>query len=507
MSRKTNSGFFQLVEARPFLSIFLTALFLRVCLIFLGFHDFWGDAHHNLIMSKLTLDNNWVYSDFKDRHLTWLPLYRYWGAFLIWITGSVSLEVMNVANIMIGSLTAVAGGWLAFLVSDKKAALLSGMGIALMPYLIVFSFMSMGEMLGGLMLILWFVGVVKRNPSLIIIPAFCAALDRYELTFLIGLSVLPLWWMRERKSAIFTVIGLGTALLLWSGWSLYNSGNPLNWLLMRIESTTRSSGFYAENANVIFRFILLPLAAILQAFPLVVFFIWYKRKPRINREFNPVFLMGFIVLSHLVFFLLAQTKIMAYPETRFFVISLPLTIVWFMILFSKGHFRPFVTQRLVFMFLALTLLQLIVPFYRQYNLQPRREVGIWMKENLNDSVHVWSDMAVSIVESEKDYHNFYSSEVLLPKSERENPDLDEFISKLKGENIQYVTSYPSPFDHSSFLIPELNDLKPFEWQGITFVPVYVYQPYTIEIASVHSFLRWKFEQAISSASIWRIYLP
>lgn len=506
MSRTTNSGFFlQMVEARPLLSIFLSALILRLSLIFLGFHDFWGDAHHNLIMSKLTLDHNWVYSDFKDRHLTWLPLYRYWGAFLIWITGNVSLEVMNMANIFIGSFTAVAGGWLALLVSDKKAALLAGMGIALMPYLIVFSFMSMGEMMGGLMLLLWFVGVVKRNIWLIIIPAFCAALDRYELTFLIGLSVLPLWWMNERKSAIWTVVGLGSALLLWSGWSMYNAGNPLNWLLMRIESTTRSSGFYAENANVLIRFILLPLATIIQAFPIVIFFIWFRGKPKLQREFNPVFLMGFIVLSHLAFFMVAQTKIMASPETRFFVISLPLTTVWFMLLFRQERFRPFVTQRKVFLFLAITLLQLIVPFYRQYNLQPRREVGYWMREHLDDSAKVWSDMAVSIVESKKNYHNFYSSEVLIP--EKREADINEFANRLKQENIEYVTSYPAPFDFSSFLIPELNQHEPFEWQGITFVPVYVYKPYIMETASLHSYLRYRFEEVVKPASIWRIYVP
>ena len=58
------------LEARPVFTSVLLAIFIRTLALLLGFQDYWGDSHHNLIMSKLTLDNGWVYSDFKDRELT-----------------------------------------------------------------------------------------------------------------------------------------------------------------------------------------------------------------------------------------------------------------------------------------------------------------------------------------------------------------------------------------------------------------------------------------------------
>lgn len=478
-------------------------------LLALGFGEFWGDAHHNLIMSKLTLDHHWVYSDFKDRHLTWLPLYRYWGSFILFLTGIPSLFVMHVVNTVVGALAAVAGSWLGTQLVDRKTGLFAGIGIALMPYLMVFSYVNMGEMQGGLFLLLWVVGIHKRQFWLVAVTAFLAALTRYELIFLMGVAVLPLWILRQRNSAGFTVGGLALALGVWSLWAWTNTGNPLNWLLMRFASTTTSSGFYAKEAGVFFRYIFLPFAALLQAFPLIVFFIWFKRKKEPEKEDTPtLFLLGLLTVLHWVFFFIAQTKIMAYPDTRFFVISLPVTTVWFFALLGKGYFRSYVRPRLVFFFLGVSLLQLLVPYYRQFSLQPRKEIGWWMAKNLPPHTQVWSDMAVSIVESRHNYHNFYSSEILIPKNEREHLDaIPNLMDRLDSLNVEYLTSYPAPFDFTSQLIPELNQHEPFEWNGISFVPVFIYQPYQMREASVHSYLRYSFEKATKPASIWRIYLP
>jgi hypothetical protein len=495
------------VEARPLFSIFITALVLRFGLLALGFVDYWGDAHHNLIMSKLTLDNNWLYTDFKDRQYTWLPWYRYWGALVMWLTGTYSLFVMNVVNSVIGAITALLGGWFTLKLADLKTALWAGFAIALMPYLMIFSYVNMGEMQGGLLLLLWVIGVSRKNFWVVAISALLAALTRYELIFLVAIALIPLWVMNQRKAVYFSIGGLGLALTLWSIWAWVNSGNPLNWLLMRIDSTTQSSGFYAEDANTLFRFVFLPLAAILQAFPLVIFFIWFKKKgSMLSRKFTPQYLMGFLIISHLVFFLVAQTKIMAYPDTRFFVISLPIATIWFMLLLRGGYFRPFVRPRIVFFLLGLSLLQLIVPFYRQYSLQPRKEVGEWMAKNLETDTKVWSDLAVAIVESGYEPSNFHSSENLYPKNERGFENAHEFLgNRLKSQNIEYLSSYPAPFDYTSQLIPQLNNHEAFEWNGISFVPVFVYYPYQMKVASAHNFLRYQFEKATFPASVWRIY--
>ena len=114
--------------------------------------------------------------------------------------------------------------------------------------------------------------------------------------------------------------GIALALGGWCWWAYINSGNPINWLLLRIESTTRSSSFYAEQAHFLIRFLLTPLGTAIQAFPLVIFFIGYKRKKIsfIHKELDFIRLLGSITILHWIFFFLAQLKIMAYPDPRFF---------------------------------------------------------------------------------------------------------------------------------------------------------------------------------------------
>ena len=173
----------QKAESHFLLSTFLIAWIFRFLLLAFGFEDYWGDAHHNLIMSKLTLENGFLYSDFKDRHWTWLPLYRYFGSVVMFITGSYSLWIMNISNILIGALTAVLGSHFGSKLLDEKTGLLIGVSISLMPYLMVFSFINMAEMLGGFLLLGWLYVVYKEEYLFVILLAFFASLTRYELTF------------------------------------------------------------------------------------------------------------------------------------------------------------------------------------------------------------------------------------------------------------------------------------------------------------------------------------
>lgn len=492
-------------EDYPILTALFLAVVTRTTVIMMGFQDFWGDSHHNLIMSKLTLENNWVYSDFKDRHLTWFPAFRYWGACVQWITGTYSLQVMQIANTILGVATVAVGTRFATTYLDKKWALFAGILLAIQPYLIVFSYMNMAEILGALMIISWFLGLQTQNKWMIIGSTFIAVLTRTELMYLVGLTVLYLFMVGEKKRALWTAIGSGLGVLLWFGYSTYTMGNPLGWMLIRIGSTTSSTQFYTEDVNVFVRYVLTPAFVLLQGFPLVVYFIWLK-KIKINfREFSIQTLMGFFLLNHLLFFLFAQTTIISYPEARFFVIVLPIATVWFVSLMADQWFRPFVNRRKVIFFLALTLIQLIVPFYRQYSLQPRKEIGWWMKNNITGSSKIWSDLAVPIVESELEIESFISSYYLLDEQRYQDNDAERMAKALKYHGVEYIASYPEIFDYSSFLIPELKNHEIFEWKGITFVPVFVYTPYNMQQATINDYLRFRFEEHTNPASIWKIF--
>ena len=65
-----------------------------------------------------------------------------------------------------------------------------------------------------------------------------------------------------------------------------------------------------------------------------------------------------------------------------------------------------------------------MPFYRQYSLQPRKEIGWWMKNNITGSSKIWSDLAVPIVESELEIESFISSYYLLDEQRYQDNDAE-----------------------------------------------------------------------------------
>lgn len=128
-----------------------------------------------------------------------------------------------------------------------------------------------------------------------------------------------------------------------------------------------------------------------------------------------------------------------------------------------------------------------------------------MKENIKEETRIWSDLAVPIVESQLELSYFISSYYLLDEAPHQADDASRMADALREQNVEYIASYPEIFDYSTFLIPELKTHYPFEWQGITFVPLFVYEPYSMKEASIHDYLRYRFEEGANPASIWRIY--
>ena len=495
-------------ERHPYVAIFIIALASRLFLLALGFVDYWGDAHHNLIMSKLTLENGFIYTDFKDRAVAWLPFYRYWGSLVLLVTGSYSLTVINIANTFIGALVVSLTSWIGAQLINPKTGLLIGITAAIIPYMMVFSYTSMPEMLGALLLLGWFYGLYKSNIWLIVICSALGALTREEITFLIGVSVLPLFYFKNYKAVGYSIGGLVLGLGIWSWWAYLNFGNPLSWLLNRFESTTSSTAFYAETGNFWVEYLLTPLSSLVQVFPLLLLFLWIKRPDsKSDSESNQwMFLTGFLVLVHWIFIFVAQFKIIAYPDPRMFILTVPFAIIWFFNLVKRGYFKDFVSRKVIFIFLVISLIQLVVPYYRQYSLQPRKEVGEWIKENVQGDDLIWSDLAVSIVESERDPNFYISSDKLIPKEIKQTEIEEDYIADaIVSKEINYITSYKAPFDYTQTLWPEIQDQQPFEWKGITFVPVFSYAPFQYTEAGVHNFLRSKFEAPLQMATVWKLY--
>ena len=129
-------------------------------------------------------------------------------------------------------------------------------------------------------------------------------------------------------------------------------------------------------------------------------------------------------------------------------------------------------------------------------------MGTWMHQNLSDTDTVWSDNAVSIAQSGLEIRQFKSSNKL---NVADVSDQNTIEKKLMESGIDYLTVFPAPFTTSYQWYPELMEASTFEKNGITFVPVFEYEPFQMQKGSVHDYLRMKFEAAAGTASIWKLY--
>ena len=173
--------------------LFFGSYFIFWIYSLLGIPDYWGDAYHNVYMSWLTAENDWIYSDYKGRHLAWLPLHTYTTGIWMWMFDSFSLQTVHYFNRLIGSGTVI---WV-FLIAQKltttKSAFLTSLLLVVTPYWILFSNLNMSEALTAffLLAVLWAVLFQKYQWAFLF--TFLGFFTRYEFSVLIavfGISYL-----------------------------------------------------------------------------------------------------------------------------------------------------------------------------------------------------------------------------------------------------------------------------------------------------------------------------
>ena len=88
MAQPLSENHEDLWSSKLFWIVAFIALLVRFFYLGLGLPDLWSDAYHNWYISWATIENGWVYSDYKGRELVWLPFYRYLSTAVIYIFSS-----------------------------------------------------------------------------------------------------------------------------------------------------------------------------------------------------------------------------------------------------------------------------------------------------------------------------------------------------------------------------------------------------------------------------------
>lgn len=436
--------------------------------------DYWGDAYHNVYMSWLTSENNWIYTDYKGRHLVWLPLHTYITGGWMTLFESFTLETVHVFNRFVGSLSVV----LVFIVSRKitsnRAAYFAAFVLTLTPYWILYSNLNMAEGLSALFLLAVFVAVVFNKAWILFLLTFVGFFTRYEFTFLVGV-IGALILIRKQHLRQFWVILVGgiLAVIAWSWWSYTHTGTPIAWIL------GKSSSLWDAKFNESTKSFFDAIKSLRKALPIIPLVLWGILKLKFRKDWkeNPIIIYAvFILISHWIAILIGQLWFTSHLDPKYYIITIPIATIVAAYSFEKHLNAIF---RIIAVLVVLISLIMIKGFYyQQFYLDPQREMGRYLGENKSqfEGENIWIDFPVAQIESNLTFGHFFTSEMVMPMNERANPNADEILIKnILKNDIEYVVTYYSSYSIATGYLPSLEHIDRFENLGFSWTPIYCYK--------------------------------
>jgi len=460
-----------------FLIPVIIAFVIRLAYHFLGIPDLWGDAYHNVYISNATINNDWVYSDFKGREVVWLPFYRYLTAFFMYLFNSSDLSVPHFINMILGSASCGVLSIITTRYSNKQYGVFAGLLLALLPWHIAYSHINMPELTASLVLLLIITGQSFGRWYWLIPLSFIGVLTKNELTLYIGIFGLYVIRARDWKSATALILGGTIGLVLWGYWNWSMTGEPLWWITERSVGSGWDKAFYSIQGRTAGKWYM-PLLSILQVFPFVLILLL---KPQLVLKAvmikGNVFLKGvtLVVLFCWLFIIIMNLGYFPTPDARYFIITLPLTCMVFILWMYQLKASERIIKLAVAGLMALLLFEAPIFYFLQYKMTPSVEMGEYIKHSNLDEGNFWLDFPVTIYYSEVPYDKVFSSEMLVPKAKRnEIGFIHNFKETLRSKEIKYIAYRDVPYSYVGTLWPEMKKNSYFEWNGLKFHPIFTY---------------------------------
>ena len=491
-------------------------LSLIVALVFrIFFHvswagpDFWGDSYHHWLISRLTLANQWIYTDYKGLETIWLPGYHYLISLVMFMWGRFDLLPAHVTNMILGTL---ACGLVAWLVSDITKSWYAGLGagltLALLPWHIAYSHLNMPEVMAGVLLLALLLAVRRGRMELLPWLALVSTLTRHELTLFLGIMGVWLAWQRNWPAVRRLGLGAGVGLTGWSFWSWYHTGDVLGWWVRTLNAISWDARFWTEagirladidtlvrTANRAY-----PLLAVVGLAAIVViigitFYGWRYRPTEGG------WLLVALVGSH--WLILGRSFVVGYlpvADPRYLLATLPLlTGIGVMAIAAIRNYRV----RLVI--IALYALYLLASLYNQlptfsemaYIIAPERAAGEYLGKNIppNKQDNYWVDAPVTIYYSNLDPKRFFSSDVLLPQEKRyQDNTIDIALNAIEKHNIRYVLWEDVSYTFVGQVWPDMAAAQAFDQNGYYFEPLFHYSGWELDYGAQPTII-WQIMEA------------
>lgn len=468
--------------------------------------DFWGDAYHHWLISRLTLSNGWTYTDYKGLESVWLPGYHYLVSAAMAAWRRFDLAPAHLANLVLGTL---ACGLVARLVTDVthdwRAGLGAGLVLALVPWHIAYSFINMPEVLAGVLLLFSLLAARRGHAGWLTGLAFVSALTRHELTLLLAPVAFWLGWRHQWRAMLGVVTGTAMGLGLWSGWSWYVTGEPLAWWTRYRAATAWDAHFWTAAGVRLTNLATLAKTA-LRAFPPlgivgpVVAASILHRRWRCRMPIEGWLLMALVGVHWLALGLGFVAGHLPAADPRYVLVSLPVLVgVGVVAIAAAPHRNTRVALAgLHTLFLILALIRQLSTFPgKAYVIAPERAVGEYLGAVAPDEGFFWVDAPVSIYYSRLQPERFFSSNRLLPaEGENEVRWTDgaprTALSAIAAHDIRFVVWEDVPYAFVQHVWPQMAHGQPFEQDGYHFEPVFRYSGWELDYGARPTML-WRVE--------------
>ena len=498
---------YQSIYSLPvFWSVFLIGILFRILYHFIGVVDFWGDSYHNVYISWLTVENDWIYSDYAGREVVWLPFYRYLSGLLMFLFDSYSLEIAYVLNSVLSALCCGMVGVLVVPRTNKKFGLYAGIILGLLPWYLAYSHMNMPEILSSLILVLMLYVWEKQKYQWLLLIAFVGVLTRSEVTFVMMVFGVILLLKKQWNPAFYLALGSVIGLLIWGYWCYSITGEFFWWINERIVGSTwvnfyqRSHG-YGKGAWYH------PFVTIFISFPFIVLMIAksgtlyrFIKKEWHHGSWFSLALAGLLFI-HWIFLFTLQYRVIGYPDPKYYVVTLPIAII---LLFIWLHHWNTYNRALnsILIFTIIFLIGHLVPFYyMNYSDFNATKVAGYLKANPPGEGNIWMDFTSTWYQSGISAERIYSSKQITPR-ERTSENFESIIeNNMILNDIRYIMAAPASFTYVLNVFPQMDKSDDFTWRGFRIHQLYKFDPLasSVELNAIE-------RMAISEqwASFWEV---
>ena len=434
------------------LIVFLIALVIRLWHLYEMPIDRLGESYHRWLISVLTLENNWVYTDFKpspNMTIVWLPFPFYLTAFLMFLLNSKTILIPRGLSIIFGSLSSLLIYFLAKKIYGSKwHGIIGGLVLAFQPWHIDFSTLAVAESISSFLTLTATFSLLSNKRKTFILTSILAMLTSYEAWVIVIpealISFLYFKWKQKRLYApLFLMI------LSWFLWSFIQTKNPIAWILS-ILYTMFPYGWKLHLANpseLLFYINLLLVSTFFVFFLSIIFGVLRCFETRV---------VSAVILLYVLYFTLVRYVGLEFGDPARLITLMPLMAFLTPSAFPK--FKGGVIKRF-FLVLSLSLI-LIIPYYSQawlfpkkvYVVMPDYRAGLALKHSYSNG-KILSDFPTVIYYSGINPKNFLSYENLRwYLTMRDDYKLKDWI---KENNIKFLVVENTSFTIAHKLFPEL----------------------------------------------------